>query len=56
VQCTLAVYPVLEAEAIRYFECGRLSGEVRQLVRKRQWRFAGTVNAAMARWSLGEAE
>ena len=56
VQCTLAVYPVLEAGAIRYFECAPLSDQVRQIVRKRQWRFARPVNAAMVRWSLGEAE
>jgi hypothetical protein len=56
VQCTLAVYPVLEAGAIRYFECAPLSAQLRQIVRKRQWRFARPVNAAMMRWSLGEAE
>jgi hypothetical protein len=56
VQCTLAVYPVLEAGAIRYFECAPLSVQVREIVRKRQWRFSRPVNAAMARWSLGEAE
>ena len=56
VQCTLAVYPVLEAGAIRYFECGPLSVQVRKIVRNRQWRFSGSVNAAMARWSLGEDE
>ena len=52
VQCTLAVLTVLEAGAIRYFECGPLAAQVRQLVRKRQWRFARPVNVAMARWSL----
>jgi hypothetical protein len=56
VKCTLAVYPVLQAGAIRYFECRPLSEQVKQLIRKRQWRFAGPVNAAMARWSLGEAD
>ncbi len=54
VQCTLAVYPVLEAGAIRYFDCGPLSRQVRDIVRKRQWRFARPVNAAMVRWSLGD--
>jgi len=48
VQCTLVAYPVLEARAIRYFECASLADQVRQLVRKRQWRFAQPVNAAMA--------
>jgi hypothetical protein len=56
VQCTLAVYPVLEAGAIRYFDCAALSGQVRQIVHKRQWRFARPVSAAMVRWSLGEAQ
>jgi hypothetical protein len=55
VQCTLAVYPVLEASAIRYFDCAPLAAQVRQVVRKRQWRFAGTVNPALVRWSLGSA-
>lgn len=55
VQCTLAVYPVLEAGAIRYFDCAPLADRVRQIVRERQWRFARPVNAAMARWSLGAA-
>jgi hypothetical protein len=56
VQCTLAVYPVLEAGAIRYFACGPLSAQVRAIVRTRQWRFARPVNATMARWSLREAD
>jgi hypothetical protein len=56
VRCTLAVYPVLEAGAIRYFECGPLSDQVRQIVLKRQWRFARPVNAAMKRWSLRDGE
>ena len=54
VQCTLAVYPVLEAGAIRFFDCAPLSEQVRQIVRKRQWRFAGAVNPAMLRWSVGD--
>ena len=55
VQCTLAVYPVLEAGAIRFFDCAPLSAQVRQIVRTRQWRFAQAVNAAMVRWSVGDA-
>jgi hypothetical protein len=55
VQCTLAVYPVLEAGAIRFFDCASLSKQVREIVRKRQWRFAQAVNAAMVRWSIGDA-
>ena len=54
VQCTLAVYPVLEARAIRYFDCATLSERVRRIVRTRQWRFARPVNAAMVQWSLGD--
>jgi hypothetical protein len=55
VQCTLAVYPVLKAGAIRYFDCAPLSKTVNDIVRTRQWRFARPVNAAMVRWSLGDA-
>jgi hypothetical protein len=54
VQCTLAVYPVLEAGAIRFFDCALLSDQVRQIIRKRQWRFARPVNATMVQWSLGD--
>lgn len=52
-QCTLAVLPVLDSGAIRYFDCVPLSRQVRQLVQRRQWRFANPVNAGMVRWSLG---
>lgn len=55
VSCTLAVYPVLKAGAIRYFDCASLSAQVYQIVRQRKWRFARPVNAAMIRWSLGDA-
>ena len=54
VQCTLAVYPVLKAGAIRYFECAPLADDVYSLVRTRQWRFSRPVNATMIRWSLGD--
>jgi hypothetical protein len=54
VQCTLAVYPVLEAGAIRFFDCAPLSEQVRQIIRRRQWRFARAVSAAMVRWSVGD--
>ena len=56
VQCTLAVYPVLEAGAIRFFDCASLSKQLRQIVRTRQWRFARPVNPAMVRWSTGDAQ
>jgi len=48
----LAVYPVLDAGAIRYFDCGPLSRDVRRVITERKWRFAGPVNPKMLRWSL----
>jgi len=54
VQCTLAVIPVLDAGAIRYFDCRELSSAVRSLVRKRQWRFAKLADPRMVRWALGD--
>ena len=53
IQCTLAVIPVLEAGAIRYFDCRELSRFVKRLVRKRQWRFAKPADERMVRWALG---
>lgn len=53
-QCTLAVYPVIQAGAIRYFACGPLARQVEELIRKRRWRFAGSINPAMLRWAFGE--
>ena len=54
--CTLAVYPVLGAGAIRYFDCGPLALQVREIIRKRQWRFSRGVNVSALRWALGDAE
>jgi hypothetical protein len=54
VQCTLAVIPVLEAGAIRYFDCRDLSNSVRRLVRQGQWRFAKPVDSRIVRWALGD--
>ena len=54
VPCTLAVFPVLEAGAIRYFDCRELSSAVRRLVRQRQWRFAKPTDPRMVRWALGD--
>src|SRR5262245_61800873 len=54
VQCTLAVYPALEAGAIRYFDCGQLSQDVRRLITKREWRFANPPNTKMLRWAIGD--
>ena len=55
VQCTLAVYPVLEVGAIRYFDCAELAAAVRELVRQRQWRFASPPNPKLLHWSLGDS-
>jgi hypothetical protein len=54
VQCTLAVIPMLEAGAIRYFDCRELSRSVRRLVRQRQWRFAKPADPRIVRWALGD--
>lgn len=51
-QCTLAVLPVLDANAIRYFECRKLAKAVRQVIAGRQWRFATRPPLAMLEWSL----
>lgn len=52
VQCSLAVYPVLAAGAIRYFDCAELAEVLRQLIQGRKWRFAKPPNAQMVSWSL----
>jgi hypothetical protein len=54
VQCTLAVYPTLEAGAIRYFDCGQLARDVKQLIMEGKWRFVNPPNAKMLRWALGD--
>ena len=54
VQCTLAVIPVLEAGAIRYFDCRELSKAVRRLVRQRRWRFSRPGDQRLVLWALGE--
>ncbi len=56
VPCTLAVLPVLDAGAIRYFDCGELSRSVTRLIRQRGWRFGKPLDAPMVRWSLGRKE
>jgi hypothetical protein len=55
VQCTLAVIPVLDAGAIRYFDCHELHRSVTRLVRQGQWRFAKPVDPRFVRWALGAA-
>ena len=54
VQCTCGVIPVLEAGAIRYFDCRDLSKSVRRIVRQRKWRFARQVDPRLVRWALGD--
>src|SRR5262249_50050381 len=52
VQCTLAVYPTLEAGAIRFFDCRQLARDVRRLIADGGWRFAKPANAKMLQWAL----
>ena len=52
VSCTLAVVPVFDAGAIRYFDCREMSKAVTRLVRRRQWRFAGPVDPRLVRWAF----
>lgn len=54
VQCTLAVYPVLKADGIRYFDCATLAREVKRLIELREWRFGKPLNGNMVRWALLE--
>ena len=56
VQCTLAVIPVLDAGAIRYFDCRELSRSVRRIVRQRRWRFAKPADSRMVSWALGDGQ
>ena len=51
--CTLAVLPVLDADAIRYFDGRRLANDVRRVIAARAWRFATPANPRMLQWSLG---
>lgn len=52
VQCTLAVVPVLDAGAIRYFDCAPLARDVRRLIADGGWRFTRPPNARMVAWAL----
>jgi hypothetical protein len=54
-QCTLAVIPVLDAGAIRYFDCRELSTAARRLVEQRQWRFGRSVDPRLVRWAMSAA-
>jgi hypothetical protein len=51
-QCTLAVLPVLEAGAIRWFDGKALAKDVRRMIHAGEWRFASAPNAKMLRWGL----
>jgi hypothetical protein len=53
-QCSLAVYPVLEAEALRWFDCSSLAPTVRKLIEGHQWRFTGSTNPRMMAWAVEE--
>jgi len=52
--CSLAIYPVLRARAIRYFDCNALAKNLEHVIRGRQWRFKTPPNAAILRWALGD--
>ena len=54
VGCTLAVYPALELNAFRYFNCRELAQDVREIIATKAWRFAKPVNAKLLSWSLGQ--
>ena len=54
-QCTLAVYPVLKANAIRYFDCSELADAVRQVIDQRQWRFRTRPSETLLKWALSES-
>jgi hypothetical protein len=51
-QCTLAVLPVLETNAIRYFDGRRLAKDIRRMIHAGEWRFATPANAKMLQWAL----
>ena len=52
VQCTLAVYPVLAAGGIRYFDSPELARNVKHLIEDREWRFAKSANPKLVGWAL----
>ena len=51
--CTLAVYPVLALNAVRYFNGPELAENVRSLIKAGAWRFAKPANANLLAWSFG---
>jgi hypothetical protein len=54
VQCTLAVLPVLDAQAIRWFDCRELHESVRGIVERGEWRFSKPAKPKMVNWALGK--
>jgi len=52
-QCTLAVLPVLDADAIRWFDCRPLAKNVRRMIHAREWRFRTPPNTRMLQWAEG---
>ena len=54
VSCTLAVYPVLALNAVRYFKVPELARDVREIIAKKAWRFSKPASAKLPSWSLGE--
>lgn len=51
-QCTLAIYPVLRAGALRLVDCKQLHAEVRALIVERRWRFSTATQPKMIAWAL----
>ena len=49
---TLAVYPVLAAGGIRYFDSPELARNVKHLIEDREWRFAKSANPKRVGWAL----
>ena len=54
VSCTLAVYPVLALDAVRYFNGPELATDVRKIIAAKGWRFSKPTNAKLLSWSLGK--
>jgi hypothetical protein len=51
-QCTLAILPVLEANAIRWFDGHALAHDVRRMISAGEWRFSTAPNKSMLAWAL----
>lgn len=55
-QCTLAFYPVLKAQALRWVDCKRMASNVKSLIEQRKWRFSPSTSTKLIAWSLQEQE